>query len=200
MLNSLSQTLLKLTVPGVPDLYQGTEVWDLNLVDPDNRRPVDFTLRRRLLEALDSEIEATGDRAAFARALLDAWEDGRVKLYVIRHTLGFRRDHPALFQDGDYRPLELAGPLAAHACAFARTLRGEAVLTLVPRLLARRGLEGPPLGRVFWGDDTVVPVAGEIGRRFRNVLTGERLLVQDGVLGMAEVFQSFPVALLVREE
>jgi len=198
--NALSQTLLKLTAPGVPDLYQGSELWDLSLVDPDNRRPVDFALRRRLLETLDAAIRATPDLAALARVLVDAMADGRAKLYLIRQALAFRRAHATLFRDGDYKPVDLAGPLAEHVCAFARTLGSEAALTLVPRLLARRGVEGPPLGRDWWGSETGVLVPGGTGARFCNVLTGERLEARDGALALGDVFASFPVALLARED
>lgn len=200
MFNALSQTLLKLTAPGVPDLYQGSELWDLSLVDPDNRRPVDFALRRRLLQTLDAAIRATPDLAALARLLVEALADGRAKLYLIRQALAFRRARAALFRDGDYKPIDLAGPLAEHVCAFARTLGSEAALTLVPRLLARRGVEGPPLGRDWWGSETGALVPGGTGARFRNVLTGERLEARDGALALGDVLASFPVALLARED
>jgi len=200
MFNTLSQTLLKLTAPGVPDFYQGSELWDLNLVDPDNRRPVDFALRRGLLETLDAAVRSPGDLAALAHSLLDAEGDGSVKLYVIRQALAFRRGHAALFRDGDYRPVELAGPLAEHACAFARTLGAQAAVTLVPRLLARRGLKGPPLGRAWWGGETGTRLPAGIGTRFRDVLTGGRVEARDGVLTLGDVFADFPVALLAREE
>jgi len=123
-----------------------------------------------------------------------------VKLYLIRQALAFRRARAALFRDGDYKPVDLAGPLAEHVCAFARTLGPEAALTLVPRLLARRGVEGPPLGRDWWGSETGVLVPGGTGARFCNVLTGERLEARDGALALGDVFPSFPVALLARED
>jgi (1->4)-alpha-D-glucan 1-alpha-D-glucosylmutase len=199
MYNSLTQTLLKLTVPGVPDFYQGTELWDLNLVDPDNRRPIDLALRRRLLEALVADIAASSDLAALARGLVAAKEDGRVKMYVIHRGLGLRRRHPALFLDGGYEPLETRGPLAAHVCAFARVQGDDAALTVAPRLYARRPPDEPPFGPAYWPDDTHVVVPPELGGRFRNVFTGELVEPRAGALGLVEACASFPVALLVRE-
>src|SRR3989441_731527 len=110
-LNSLAQTLIKITAPGVPDFYQGTELWDLSLVDPDNRRPVDWALRRRLLGELERALASTSDRAGFAFGLFKEKEDGRVKLYLIREALALRRARPALFAAGEYRPLEARGAL-----------------------------------------------------------------------------------------
>ncbi len=198
MLNALAQTLVKITAPGIPDFYQGTELWELSLVDPDNRRPVDWALRQRMLATLAAEVAATHDRAALARDLLKDSEDGRVKLFVIRQALACRRAHASLFARGDYRPLETTGPLAEHVCAFARLGPGQAALTIVPRLLARRGNEEPPLGPEAWGDRTRVSVPAEAGGRFVNALTGEHVAV-DGALDLGRVFASFPVALLVRE-
>jgi (1->4)-alpha-D-glucan 1-alpha-D-glucosylmutase len=198
-LNSLAQTLVKITAPGVPDFYQGTELWDLTLVDPDNRRPVDFGLRRRLLAELDRASSATSDRAGLAFELFKNKDDGRVKLYLMREALGFRRARAALFASGDYRPLEARGALAEHLCAFARLGDGgAAALTVVPRLLARRGAETTPLGPEYW-QDTVLVVPRDVGARFVNVLTGERLSTRDDTLALGDVFAHFPVALLAPE-
>src|SRR5439155_19942546 len=139
--NSLAQILLKLTVPGVPDFYQGTEFWDFSLVDPDNRRPVDWALRRRLLDDLVAEIENSHDLAALARSLIKSREDGRAKLYLIRQGLAFRRARAALFAHGEYRPLEARGAFAEHLCAFARVANDVVSLTVVPRHLATRGID-----------------------------------------------------------
>src|SRR5437899_12893161 len=148
-LNSLAQTLIKITAPGVPDVYQGTELWDFSLVDPDNRRPVDWALRRRLLDDLVAEIENTHDLAALARSLIKSREDGRAKLYLIRQGLAFRRARAALFAHGEYRPLEARGPLAEHLCAFARVANDVVSLTVVPRHLAKRGIDHPPPGAAY---------------------------------------------------
>jgi len=197
-LNSLAQTLIKITAPGVPDFYQGTELWDLSLVDPDNRRPVDWALRRRLLGDLERTLAATSDRAGFAFELFKNKDDGRVKLYLISEALAFRRRRPALFAAGDYRPLEARGPLAEHLCAFARVAEGGAALTVVPRLLARRGGETAPLGPEYW-TDTAITVPADPGTTFVNVLTGERWQARGDALALGDVFAHFPVALLASE-
>src|SRR5262249_42633770 len=120
VLNSLAQVLVKVTAPGVPDFYQGTELWDLSLVDPDNRRPVEWPLRARLLNDLVKEIESSTNLAGLARRLLETREDGRIKLYLTRQALVFRRARALLFERGEYRPLDAQGPLSEHVCAFAR--------------------------------------------------------------------------------
>src|SRR5438876_6483411 len=194
-LNSLAQTLIKITAPGVPDFYQGAELWDLSLVDPDNRRPVACALRRRLLGELERALASTSDRAGFAFGLFKEKEDGRVKLYIIREALALRRARPTLIAAGDYRALEARGALAEHLCAFARVGPDGAALTVVPRLLARRGLEAPPLGREYWEDTTlVVPV--DLGVRFVDAFTGEPLEARDDALPLGDVLAHFPVALL----
>jgi (1->4)-alpha-D-glucan 1-alpha-D-glucosylmutase len=197
-LNSLAQTLIKITAPGVPDFYQGTELWDLSLVDPDNRRPVDWAWRRRLLGDLERALAATSDRAGLAFELFKNKDDGRVKLYLIREALAFRRRRPALFAAGEYRPLEARGPLAEHLCAFVRVAEGGAALTVVPRLLARRGGETAPLGPEYW-TETAITVPPELGTTFVNVLTGERWNAHGGALALGDVFAHFPVALLASE-
>jgi (1->4)-alpha-D-glucan 1-alpha-D-glucosylmutase len=197
MYTSLGLVLLKVTAPGVPDFYQGTELWDFSLVDPDNRRPVDFALRRRLLAALDAEVAATSDLPALARRLVEAMEDGRIKLYTTRRALSARHRHAALFAAGDYQPLEIAGPRAEHACAYARTRGAESAIAIVPRLLAAAGFPDPPLGSAAWGAGSHVLVPAHEGRSFRNAFTGESLRAEAGRLDLASVFASFPVALLI---
>jgi len=197
--NSLGQTLVKITAPGVPDFYQGSELWDLNLVDPDNRRAVDWQVRQQMLGELTSAVDTVPDRAAFVQGLVNSREDGRLKLYLIRQALACRREYATLFRDGDYRPLEGRGPLVEHVVGFARVARDGVALTVVPRLLARRGIEEPPLGERYWGDETRVLVPPEAGPRLVNQLTGEHLAVDRGGLSLAAVFARFPVALLVGE-
>jgi len=198
-LNSLAQVLVKMTAPGVPDFYQGTELWDFSLVDPDNRRPVDWALRRRRLDDLVAEIENTHDLAALARSLIKSREDGRAKLYLIRQGLAFRQARAALFAHGEYRPLEARGPLAEHLCAFARVANDVVSLTVVPRHLAKRGIDDPPLGAEYWAD-TWIALPDDLGARFSNVLTREsveaHLTAQGRGLMLGSVLQSFPVALL----
>ena len=123
--NSLVQTVLKLTVPGVPDIYQGAELWDLNFVDPDNRRPVDFQRRRELLATCASGVDLS--------ALLEGWEDCAIKLRLIADLLEFRRRHPTLFQNGSYEAVTAEGPAADRICSFVR--RGDDSAILIAALL-----------------------------------------------------------------
>ncbi len=206
LLNSLSQSLLKLTSPGVPDTYQGTEVWDFSLVDPDNRRPVDYGHRRALLQQIRTAIAAAGsDLRDLCRELFAAREDGRIKLFVHHRVLGLRRSHPGLLSAGNYTPLTSSGPKADHIFAFFRHHDDVRALVAVPRLWTQL-LAGPdqtPLGAPVWQDTRLV-VPGELsGRAWTNIFTGERMAptAQDGVLtlGAAELFGHFPVALLVSE-
>jgi (1->4)-alpha-D-glucan 1-alpha-D-glucosylmutase len=194
--NSLTQTLIRLTAPGVPDTYQGTELWSFNLVDPDNRRPVDWPLHRRLLDEI--QTSAAKDLARFARSLVDTLEDGRIKLFLTWRALTFRRQHRELFANGDYRPLDARGAAADHVVAFSRG--AGAVLVVVPRLLARLGVSGPPLGASVWQNTTLAPGPVPVGARLQNILTGESLVVGESGLPVAEVLATFPVALLARED
>ncbi|HEX2439255.1 MAG TPA: malto-oligosyltrehalose synthase [Methylomirabilota bacterium] len=201
VLNSLAQTLIKLTAPGVPDLYQGSELWDLSLVDPDNRRPVDWSVRRRLLDEVIAAVAGAPEKAALAHELMKGGADGRAKLFLIRETLAVRAAQRALFDEGAYQPLEAQGPWAEHVCAFARVGGAAVAITVVPRLLARRGLDTTPAA-ADWGE-TLVELPPELGRSFVNALTGERveavMLGEHPALPMVQVLAAFPVALLVRE-
>ncbi len=197
-LNTLIMTLLKFTSPGVPDLYQGNEIMDLVLVDPDNRRPVDFALRARLLdEALGSEALC----AAHARGLLESLYDGRAKLHITARLLGLRRELPDLFKQGAYLPLAATGNQAEHVVAFARRHEGRTLIVIGARLFAQL-LREPgklPLGSEIWTDTRLdVKEFGE-GARFANALTGERLAVNAGTLDLAQAFASFPAAALLVE-
>ncbi len=196
-LNSLAQVMLKATSPGVPDFYQGTELWDLSLVDPDNRRPVDFQRRIGLLDDLRKQ-EATGE-SSLAQQLLASWEDGRVKLYLTHKALGTRRAYQDLFLDGDYIPLQVQGQRREHVCAFARR-RGTAwALTAVPRLLTSLVSVGQlPLGQRVWGDDSL-PLPDDAPGRWADVFTGEILQASPKVkvLPLSRIFGLFPVSLLM---
>ena len=182
MVNSLAQVVLKITSPGVPDFYQGTELWDFSLVDPDNRRPVDFARREQLAE----EAERTS-----WRTLLSQWEDGAIKLRLMRTLLKFRSERAELFRSGEYQPLEVRGRFAEHVVAYSRTGDAGCVLTIVPRLTS--GLGCPPLGLV-WDDTAVAPPRK--AARWKDVLTGRELLA-DGTLALADVFAELPVAVIV---
>jgi len=199
MINSLSQLVLKLASPGVPDCYQGTELWDLSLVDPDNRRPVDFGYRRRLLETLRPLADRIGaGRAAEQEVadLLERWEDGRIKMFVLTCGLRFRRDHPALMAAGAYRPLECDGPAADRLVAFARADDSGTLLVIVPRLVAPLVTADRPLPLGDAWAHTRIALPGEIaGRRYAHVLTGETVEAGSS-LAAAAVFRTSPVALL----
>jgi (1->4)-alpha-D-glucan 1-alpha-D-glucosylmutase len=203
--NSLSQTLIKLTAPGVPDIYQGQELWDFSLVDPDNRRPVDYEKRRAFLADLRGRAEAhSADLSALARDLVANSTDGRIKLYVTWRTLQYRASEPELFDTGSYRALRTIGRRRKHVCAFVRARNGTALVTAVPRLIVRltNGSEVWPLGKPVWRDAWLVLPREPAGRRYRNLFTGAELEVReaDGIAGLplAEVFREFPVALLER--
>ena len=199
MLNSLSQTLLKVLSPGVPDFYQGTELWELSFVDPDNRRPTDFSERRKLLEELKQRD--TEDPAGLVRDLLDHWEDGRVKLYLIYKAMNFRRSREELFREGSYTPVCATGRTAAHICAFARRNGENWALAAAPRLITKLAPPGKlPLSEVW--EESALALPEEAPRRWRNILTREKINIPSGakkVLRLASVFQHFPVALLASE-
>ncbi|HEY6483301.1 MAG TPA: malto-oligosyltrehalose synthase [Steroidobacteraceae bacterium] len=202
LFNALSQTLCKLTAPGVPDIYQGNETWDFSLVDPDNRRPVDYAHRRRLLAEIE-QSSRTGQSASWLDTLAQSPQDGRAKLFVTWKALQFRREQQALFRDGDYVRLRATGQQAANICAFARRLDGMLAITVVGRLFLRLLGEGQraPVGETVWGD-TAVELPRQIGApaRITNVLDGS--LVPQGLVGnrtslrVADVLAHFPVALL----
>jgi (1->4)-alpha-D-glucan 1-alpha-D-glucosylmutase len=183
-LNGLAQTLLKLVAPGVPDIYQGTELWDLSLVDPDNRRPVDYARRA-----------APPEEAA--AVLVGSWRDGRIKQHVIRRALALRRQRPALFAAGDYQPIEATGAEAGRLLALARGGAEGRVVAVVPRLVATwlRGAATPLVPAQLWGD-TRLPLGGPDGA-WRNVLTGEAVTAEpDGSVPIARLLAEFPIALL----
>src|SRR5262249_11648165 len=180
--NSLSQVLLKLTSPGVPDIYQGCELWDCSLVDPDNRLPIDYRRRRGVLAELEERITRAGDEperglAALANELVDGGQDGKIKAYVIYQGLSFRRAHKTLFGRGVYSPLGAWGRLRALGCAFARCTADEVVLVVVPRLVLRLvgGVEQPPLGLEVWGKTALLLPPPLAGRDYHNVFTGQVL-------------------------
>jgi (1->4)-alpha-D-glucan 1-alpha-D-glucosylmutase len=173
-MTSLAQTLLKLTAPGVPDIYQGCDLWDLSLVDPDNRRPVDYDLRKRLI----GELEGRSPEDIWARR-----EEGLPKLWLIQRALAVRREHAAAFgARGTYEPLTAQGAKAAHVVAF---VRGGAVVSIAPRLVVGLGDD--------WGDTALDLPAG----RWRDALSDEPHA--GGALALGEALRRFPVALLVRE-
>ncbi|TMA22051.1 MAG: malto-oligosyltrehalose synthase [Deltaproteobacteria bacterium] len=191
MHNSLAQLVLKIGAPGVPDFYQGTELWDFALVDPDNRRPIDFELRRQMLDQLRASALSQPD---LARSLYEKWEDGRIKLLLMHAGLQARRANPDLFAGGAYTALTTEGPRAANLCAFARSAGARLAVVVAPRLVAGL-LEGPRLPKeAFAGTTVMLPQAGVL----RDAITGEERQVGDGKLKVDELFSTLPIALLIR--
>lgn len=194
--NSLSQTLIKMTSPGVPDFYQGSELWDLNLVDPDNRRPVAFERRQEFLEGILKKIRA--DAAGLAEELLRTCGDGRIKLFLIHKVLKARSRNADLFANGRYMPLEVTGKYRNHVVAFARNLSGGWAVTIAPRFLTSLVKEGEyPLGEKIWSDTRVSPPSG-FPREWTNVVT-ERHARSEGGINVSEVLDHFPCGLLISE-
>ncbi|HEV8441044.1 MAG TPA: malto-oligosyltrehalose synthase [Methylomirabilota bacterium] len=205
VVNSLAQTVLKIAAPGIPDFYQGSELWDLALVDPDNRRPVDFVRRRALLDSLVTRIPPEpADLAPLCAELLQSWPDGRVKLYATHRALTLRRQRPRLFAAGGYQPLAATGEQAEHVIAFARVESGGGVVVAVPRLPARlTAFSGRlPLGDETWRD-TWLALDASLAGAYRDRFTGRRIATEprDGVpvLPAGALFGVFPVALLERD-
>ncbi|MCG6952714.1 MAG: malto-oligosyltrehalose synthase [Betaproteobacteria bacterium] len=198
-LNTLSMALVKYTSPGVPDLYQGNELVDLSLVDPDNRRPVDYAPRARLLDDLRALDPA--DLARVAQALAAAPQDGRAKLLVTWRLLELRRRRLELLREGDYSGLSASGTRAAHVLAFARCHGRHVLVTIAGRLFAQL-LREPgqlPLGEAVWGDTEVEVPELAADATLINAITGERVALRDGRIRLAEAFASFPAATLLGE-
>jgi (1->4)-alpha-D-glucan 1-alpha-D-glucosylmutase len=204
-LNALAQLLLKMTSPGIPDFYQGRELWDYSLVDPDNRRPIDYEHRRTVLAELKKQMgEAGQNPASFAAELLASAHDGRVKLYLIYMVLNFRRIHADLFSRGDYIPLQAIGEKQDHVCAFKRKWGKDEIIIVVPRLVMRLtgGIERAPLGETVWQDTWLALPSDQSGQDYRDLFTGETVSTSeygDRVgLSLSIIFRSFPMALLER--
>ena len=199
MLNSLSQTLLRLAAPGVPDTYQGTELWDFSLVDPDNRRPVDYELRRRMLLELKRDFESAGDRAAFAKQLLNVTDAGKAKLLVTWQTLRQRQANPGLFTAGEYKPLPAEGPQAERVFAFARRSGRNSAIVLAPRLVTEIASDRERSSSSDIWKDTYLPAPGTSpDGRWLNAFTGESVRQdRSGRIAVSDALRNFPVALLV---
>lgn len=217
--NSLARTLVQFTAPGTADLYQGDELWNFALVDPDNRRPVDYEMRQRLLDEVITGIEGPDEqRRQFVRCLVEQPEDSRIKLHVIRSATAVRRDQPQLFATGHYVPLAAAGTAQRHVLAFARVpaepdvssvsngsnpqSRSDAVITIVPRqTIALTSDSAAPVGESAWADTSVRLPEQLQNRRWFCALTREPVeTAADGTIALARALQSFPAALLVNRE
>ena len=196
LINSLSQTLIKLTAPGVPDTYQGNELWDFSLVDPDNRRPVDYDTRQRFLDDFVSRSQEPTPLPGLCAEMLVNHDDGRLKLWTTMRALNFRREHATLFQSGVYVPLHAIGNQSEHVIAFARELDAQSAITVVPRFAhtLMKGEVLPPIGSA-WGDTELAVTRASAD--YENILTGELLRSSNTrTLLCHEVFAHFPIALL----
>jgi len=198
--NSLAQAAVKIGAPGVPDFYQGTELWDFSLVDPDNRRPVDYARRRMLLTDLDTRIAAAG-AATVAAGLMADPRDDRLKLFTIATMLRFRQARRELFDHGAYTPLAVAGERQAHVFAFSRGYSGREAIVAVPRLLATllADVERVPVGEHVWGD-TTLSLPTPAAATYQNVLTDRAVPLDDDgdrvTVRAANLFDTFPIALI----
>jgi (1->4)-alpha-D-glucan 1-alpha-D-glucosylmutase len=204
MYNSLSQTLLKLALPGVPDVYQGQEVWDFSMVDPDNRRAVDYPLRGRMLEELKQRSLDQNARGELLREVLEGWDDGRIKMLVTHLLLQERLASPDLLLEGDYLPLEVVGQHAEHVFAFARRIDEKAMIVVAPRLpwtFRRATGSGFEVGSA-WGDTAVV-LPGDLQQaQFCSLFKSSEIRAKSGdgaaSLPVGDLLDGFPVALLER--
>jgi (1->4)-alpha-D-glucan 1-alpha-D-glucosylmutase len=182
--NSLAQALLKLTSPGVPDIYQGNEVWDYSLVDPDNRRPVDYKVRAEMLSCLSSKTP---------KELLQNWPDGRIKMFLTQRALHFRNEHVDLFRSGKYLPLRATGSFADYCISFARQLDRDWAIVIVPRLSSRIGF--PPTGD-RWKDTAIeLPENLTLGRG-REIFAGREIQLKDRQLRIADAMSVLPFAII----
>ena len=179
-INSLAQTAIKLTAPGVPDIYQGTEIWDDSLVDPDNRRPIDYARRREMLTQIENVP---------ANELMQCWPDGRIKMRLTQRLLHLRRENPELFREGIYEPINFGGAFADCAIGFVRRDRDQAIIVIVPRLSSRVGF--PPIGD-RWQDTHVVLPAGM--SNLRDVFSDRKVRVEHSQLRLAVAMSQLPFA------
>ena len=201
--NSLSQALLKITSPGIPDIYQGNELWDFSLVDPDNRRPIDYSIRKNLLDQLMQQ-ESTVGLLETAREVVVTRHDGRIKLHMTCKSLNFRRENRVLFESGIYLPLTVEGTCQEHVCAFERSVEGSSILVVAPRFCSRliRASSGLPLGPEVWQDTRIIQPFDTASSCYRNLFTGEILNLDQEEnrlsLALQDILSEYPVALLER--
>lgn len=201
MYNSLSQTLLKITFPGVPDFYQGTEIWDFSLVDPDNRRPVNYGVRSQMLEEL-KRYETKTTLPEIMRELTTNKEDGRIKLYLTYKALNFRRKNRELFDKGEYISLDVIGERSDNVCTFARRLGSKIAIVVVQRFLTKLIPHADilPFGTEAWKDSFITIPFAEEGKKYLNIFTGEMVTVKnnDGAMALylSEVFVNSSIALM----
>ncbi len=195
--NAASQSLLKICSPGVPDFYQGMEVWNFSLVDPDNRHPVDYGDHVSMLAGIKDDL-GRKDRAEFAKELTSSMEDGRIKLYIMYRTLKLRKEMRQVFEKGEYIPLELEGVRPRHVTAFARRFLNSMFMVAVPRFLAKILLLPDSRFDGIWEDTMLILPAGAGEGDYTNIFTGEVLTGHGPVLSCSDIFRNFPVALLTK--
>jgi len=194
ILNSLSQVLLKNTAPGVPDLYQGDEFWNLSFVDPDNRRPVDYEQRTAALKQLKAKLPH--EPLALIDHLFETRATGTIKLFLTYQLLQARKTFVDLFQQGDYQPLEVVGELQQHVIPFARTYKGQMAIAIAPRFFTTLVQPGErPLGAAVWKDTQIVLPSGSPST-WTNAITAQSMQSQESI-AVGDALQHFPVALLV---
>jgi (1->4)-alpha-D-glucan 1-alpha-D-glucosylmutase len=203
--NSLSQLLLKITAPGVPDIYQGTELWDFSLVDPDNRRPVDFGSRQQFLADLQRRLGIQSPPLPVVRSLLETIEDGRVKMFVMWRALRCRREYAALFARGEYSPVEPEGLGEGHLVAFSRSWDNQQAIVCVPRFLSSLcpNKQCLPLGKGVWSETVLRLHQSGLSCDYLNIFTGETVQAFEregkSLLLVADLLAHFPVALLLSQ-
>jgi (1->4)-alpha-D-glucan 1-alpha-D-glucosylmutase len=181
-INSLTQALLKLTSPGVPDIYQGNEIWDFSLVDPDNRRPVDYKRRRSMLEGL-AKVKP--------EELLENWPDGRIKMFLTQRLLHFRRENMELFRLGNYLPIGVTGAFSESCLSFARELDGRWIAVIAPRLSSRVGF--PPIGDK-WKDTGIELPEKFGGTNVRELFTSREIHLDSRRVNVARMMWALPFA------
>lgn len=193
MLNSLTETLIKMTAPGVPDFYQGTEYWNFSLVDPDNRRPVNYERRKSSLQEI--RTRSVSDLTGLITDLLATMEDGRIKQFLIYQALRFRHRNPLLFQEGDYLPLEVIGPGRGHLIAYARRLKNSCAITVAPRHLAGWLQEGAlPVGHDVWQETYLsLPMSGPVD--WQDMLSGAHV-AGETEMAIGTILKRLPVSIL----
>ncbi len=196
--NTLTQTLLKMTSPGVPDFYQGTEYWDLTLVDPDNRRPVDFEKRHRSLDNIRQAVD--NDLEGLIKKLLEQKADGRIKQFLSHRILTARNKEADMFLNGSYIPIECHGKHDNNIIAFGRSFEGSYAVIAAPRLMTGIIREDEmPLGKRIW-EDTKIELPEGFPRNWTDAITGETIKGEDNMFSAGSLFNSFPCALLLGEE
>jgi (1->4)-alpha-D-glucan 1-alpha-D-glucosylmutase len=197
MLNGLSQTLLKATCPGVPDSYQGSELWDIRLVDPDNRGTIDFKKRRELAAVLREAYESQNGQNI--EQMLASWRDGLVKMHVLKRALNARSANPDLYLDGEYLPIEIEGQHKGRVVAFARKRRNDWIISVSIRCGASvlAPITGPEEREKFWNQTELILPSGA-PEEWKNILTGGAAAISSTAahLNVGAAFEHFPLALL----